>query len=541
MTETTEQLLSQGLFHHRQGQIELAMQRYTQVLRTNPENADALYYVAVVACQEGQYKEGADLARRAISFGRKDARVFNLLGQALYRMGERLEAVKNFDRAIEIDANFADAHGNRANILADVGMPEEALKSFDRALALNPASTADWINRGAVLQGLGRLDEAIASYDKAIARQANFPEAYVNRGNALKEMGHADVALGQDAAAHFDAAEAAYSKAAELNARFAEAPAARGLLRLLRGDWQRGFEDYEHRTEAGAPTYEPLDAPRWDGQASPGTRLVLVTEQGLGDAVQFCRFAPLLAKRGIDVTILTRKAMAPLLSSLPGVSIAVDRAALMSGLDKRPVVWLPLLSVPGVLGITPDTIPAEVPYLAALPARVAAWKRKLPSGFRIGINWMSGHAANPAFRRRDVPLAQFAALAGISGVQLVSLQKGDGLAQLADAPFHDKIFMPDADPDADADFFVDTAAIMQNLDLVVTCDTSVAHLAGALARPVFTALPLVCDWRWLLSREDSPWYPTMRLFRQGADKDWTGVFARIAEAARALAASQNRT
>jgi len=541
MTETSEQLLSQGLFHHRQGQVELAMQRYTQVLRTNPENADALYYVAVVACQEGQYKEGADLARRAISFGRNDARVFNLLGQALYRMGERLEAVKNFDRAIEIDANFADAHGNRANILADVGLPEEALKAFDRALALNPGSAADWISRGAVLQSLGRLDEAIASYDKALLCQPNFPEAYANRGNALKEMGHADAALGQDAAAHFDAAEAAYTKAAELNPRFAEAPMARGLLRLTRGDWQRGFEDYEHRTDAGEPTYEPLDAPRWDGEMRPSTRLVLVTEQGLGDGIQFCRFAPLIAKRGLDVTILTRKAMAPLLSSLQGVSIAVDRAALLSRLDKRPIVWLPLLSVPGVLGVTPDTISAEVPYLAALPARVAAWKRKLPDGVKIGINWMSGHTANPAFRRRDVPLVQFAALADIPGVQLVSLQKGDGIAQLGDAAFREKIFVPEADPDADADFFLDTAAIMQSLDLVITCDTSVAHLAGALARPVFTALPLVADWRWLLAREDTPWYPTMRLFRQRANKDWTSVFARIAEAVRALAASQKRS
>jgi tetratricopeptide (TPR) repeat protein len=538
MSETSEQLLSQGLFHHRQGQIDLAMQRYTEVLRVNPENADALYYVAVVACQEGQFKEGADLARRAISFGKNDARVLNLLGQALYRMGERLEAIQNFDRALALDESFADAHGNRANILADVGRPEEALKAFDRALVLKPDSAPDWLNRGAVLQGLGQLDAAIASYDKAIGCVADFPEAYVNRGNALKELGHADVALAQDAAAHFDAAEAAYSKALAINPRFAEAQTARGLLRLLRGNWREGFADYEHRSDAGEPTYEALDAPRWDGEMRPATRLVIVTEQGLGDAIQFARLAPLIASRGLDVTILTRKAMAPLLSSLSGVPVIVDRAHLAA--DKRPLTWLPLLSLPGALGLTPETIPATVPYLAALPPRVAAWKRKLPAGFRIGINWGSGHSSNPAFRRRDIPLAQFAPLAGIPGVQLVSLQKGEATAQLADAAFRDKIVTPDADLEADADFFLDTAAIMETLDLVVTCDTSVAHLAGALARPVFTALPLVADWRWLLNREDSPWYPTMRLFRQGADKDWTPVMTRIAEAARALAASQNR-
>jgi tetratricopeptide (TPR) repeat protein len=537
MSETSEQLLSQGLFHHRQGQVELAMQRYTEVLRVNPENADALYYIAVVACQEGQFKEGADLARRAISFGKKDARVFNLLGQALYRMGERLEAVQNFDHALALDENFADAHGNRANILADAGRPEEALKAFDRALALKPDSAADWLNRGAVLQGLGRLDAAIESYDRAIACVADFPEAYVNRGNALKELGHADVALGADAAAHFDAAEAAYAKAIAINPRFPEAHAARGLLRLLRGDWEAGFKDYEFRTDAGEPTYEPLDAPRWDGGMRPGTRLILVTEQGLGDAIQFCRLAPLIASRGLDVTILARKAMAPLLSTLSGVPVIVDRARLTA--DKRPLAWLPLLSLPGALGLTPQTAPAAVPYLAALPPRVAAWKRKQPAGFRIGVNWSSGHSSNPAFRRRDIPLVQFAALADIPGVQLIALQKGEATAQLADIAFRDRIMTPDADPEADADFFLDTAAIMENLDLVVTCDTSVAHLAGALARPVFTALPLVADWRWLLGREDTPWYPTMRLFRQGADRDWTPVFARIAEAVRGLAASQS--
>src|SRR5450759_2883480 len=214
---TTAQLLQQGLFHHRQGDIALAMERYVEVLQRDPQNDDALYYVAMVACQDGQFQQGAELARRAIVVGPLQARLHNLLGQALYRLGQPLEAVKNFDQAIALDANFADAHGNRANILIDAGFPDEALKSLDRALALNPTSATDWLNRGALLQSLGRHEEALASFDKAIVCGPDVAEAHVNRGNALKDLGQFDAASGQtDSAsgqtdsARFGEADASY-------------------------------------------------------------------------------------------------------------------------------------------------------------------------------------------------------------------------------------------------------------------------------------------------------------------------------------------
>ncbi len=304
----------------------------------------------------------------------------------------------------------------------------------------------------------------------------------------------------------------------------------------MRGKWAAGFPDYDYRAQAGEPTYAPLPQPRWDGQARAGERLVLVSEQGLGDTIQFCRFAPLLAARGIEVTLLTRRAMAPLLSTLSGVTIATDAEALAQ--DPRPLRWLPLLSVAGVLGVTPDSVPAEVPYLTAEPARAAAWRARLGTGFKIGINWASGHSDKPHFRRRDMALADFAAIAALPGVRLISLQKGPATVQLGEVAFGRSVVALNADPAADVDFFLDTAAVMSGLDLVVTCDTSVAHLAGALARPVFTALPAVADWRWLIGRDDTPWYPTMRLFRQDATRQWQPVFARIAEAVRGLAAGR---
>ena len=534
---TAAQLLEQGLFHHRQGQLSLAMERYVEALRNDPKNADALYYVAVVACQEGQFQQGVDLARRAIAFGPPQARVHNLLGQALYRLGERLEAIKNFDRAIALDPNLAAAHGNRANILVDVDLPDEALKSFDRALALNPDSAPDWLNRGVLLQQLGRDQEALDSFDKAIGCAPGFAEAHVNRANALKVLGHLAAARGMSDPPQFEEAAAAYSKAIAIEPRLEEAYLGRGLLNLLRGDWQAGFPDYEHRTKVGEPTYVALPQPRWDGEQHADERLVLLSEQGLGDTIQFCRFGPLLAARGFAVTILTRKAMAPLLSTLAGVTIASEPDQLAQ--DARPLRWLPLLSVAGVLGIRPASVPADVPYLAAAPARVEAWRARLGEGhFKIGINWASGHSDKPHFKQRDIALADFAELAALPGVRLISLQKGPAAAQIGEVAFGNRIMTLDADPDADADFFLDTAAAMSELDLIVTCDTSVAHLAGALARPVFTALPVVADWRWLLQRDDSPWYPTMRLFRQDATRQWQPVFARIVEAVRALVSAR---
>jgi tetratricopeptide (TPR) repeat protein len=214
---TAAALLQQGLFHHRRGELSLAMDRYTDVLRSDPQNADALYYVAVVACQEGQYKEGAALARRAIDNGPPQARVHNLLGQAHDRLDQPLEAIKQYDQAITIDANFAEAHGNRAGIMATAGFPDEALKSFDRALALNPNPT-DWINRGTLLHGMGRLDEAIASYDKAIAIDGQSPVPHFVRANALRDGKRWDEAL------------ASYDRAIKLDRNFAPPYRGRALV-----------------------------------------------------------------------------------------------------------------------------------------------------------------------------------------------------------------------------------------------------------------------------------------------------------------------
>lgn len=579
-----QQAIQEALALHRQGKHELAMQRYVAVLEQDPANADALYYVAVLALQEGQIAEGIRVIGRALEAGPPQARLYNLLGQAQLRQNQDEAALEAFGRAIELDPGFADAWGNRGTLFAEMKRLPEALADLDRAVALRPDSATDLCNRAGVLSDLGRLDEALegfgsalalmprlapalynraevmtklgryaealADYDRAIAIYPNMAGAHSNRGASLKALGRLD-----DARASFERALAIdpnniealtnrgnvayeqgrledaigdYDRALKAQPDFAEARHGRALAHLTLGDWDTGFRDYEYRDRLKKPTHANLPHPRWTGEQAEGERLLLVCEQGLGDIIQFSRFAPFLAGHGFDVTLLTPEPMRRLLSTLEGVAIAgLDDVPAVNG---HPVRWLPLMSAPGVLGLQPDTMPEIAPYLAAEPTKVEQWNAWLGSeGFKVGINWGLGTARDWFGRLRDIPLSAFAPLAEIPGVRLISLQKGPPLQQIAPVPFGARIEVPEDAFDNGPDAFLDTAALMMKLDLIVTCDTSIAHLAGALGRPVITALPAVADWRWLREREDTPWYPSMSLVRQTKLHDWTDVLARIAE------------
>ena len=546
------QLLQQGLFHHQRGELAPAMDRYTEVLRNDPHNVDALYYCAVIACQEDQLDQGIALARRALEHGSPQARIHNLIGKALERQKQPLEAVKSYDAAIALDPEFAEAHGNRAGLLAEAGLAAEALKGFERALALNPEAAPDWINRGALLHELGRHDEALACFDKALVLVPDNPTIMMNRANVQTSLDRFDEAeAGYDqvirhnpkqhlAYAHkglvaklrgrFGEARELMTKAHRMNEKDPDAAFGLGRLMLLMGDWRTGWPLFEARGGLAKPTYTPLDHPRWRGEAPGDFRLVLLGEQGLDDAIQFGRYASLLAGRGHDVTLVTRPQLAPLLRTLPGIEQVVTDVAELSN-DKRKILWLPLLSTMGLLHLTPDTVPVQEPYLRAEPERVAAFAERLGPGRKVGVYWQGMTRAGTA------PLDALAPLADVPGLRLISLQKQPGAREIAQAPFGGKIEQLLDAADFSAEGLLDTAALIANLDAVVGIDSVPAHLAGALGKPVLLALPLVPDWRWLLNRDDTPWYPTMRLYRQPAAGDWASVFARIATDLRALAPS----
>ena len=521
---STAKLLQEGLAMHRAGMRREAMDCYIQVLRENPENADALYYVAVMTIQEGQTEDGVKLVRRALSFDPKQARLHNLLGQGLHRLGRQQEALDAFGRAVELNPDYADAHGNRAHLLAELGRPGEALLGFDHALKLRPNSADDWCNRGATLHDLGRLAEALESYDQAIARDPQLVGAHVNRAEILRDLGQLDFALGKSDTQAFDDAEKAYSTAIRLEPQLADARAGRAILRLLRGQWESGWPDYEFRTHIGPPAFATLPDPQWRGEElRAGERLVLVTERDVGDIITFSRFAPLLASRGYDVTVLAHKLVCPLLSTLRGVKVATSESELRE--DPRPIKWLLLNSAAGVLDVRPETVPGDVPYLTVEPERVAKWAARLGTeGFKIGISW--ARTADGSYDlKHDIPPIKFVDMASLPGVRLISLQAGPRMTDIARLPFRDRIETIDIESAANPS--LDTAAVMSLLDLIIACDSPLAHLAGALGRPVFAALPVMSDWRWLLGRTDTPWYPTMRLFRQGAPHHWNDVFGQM--------------
>jgi len=358
----------------------------------------------------------------------------------------------------------------------------------------------------------GSLQEGITYYRRVLELQPDHPQAHNGLALALHEQGY------------LEAAEPHYRRALELMPEFAEARHNWSMVCLLKGDFASGWPEYEWRWKAHGLTEPQFDGRRWTGQPPMGRTILLYCEQGLGDTLQFIRYAAVVKRRGATVVIVCQTALQKLLASASGI----DR--LVAAGDELPPFdyYAPLLSVPGILKTTQATIPGNVPYLSAAPELVDRWRERINvfTGFRIGIHWQ-GRSGQGTFRQRDIPLYCFRPLADLPGVRLFSLQKGadtrdldggGGTRQLID--FGDAVGTTSGG-------FMDTAAIMKNLDLVISSDTSIPHLAGALGVPVWVALPYVPNWRWLLDRTDCPWYPTMRLFRQKTPGDWAGVVAEI--------------
>lgn len=430
------------------------------------------------------------------------------LAFAAYDRDDLGEAERLCRAAIAADAGNFDAHHLLAVVLTRRGDDRGALGSYDEA------------NHGVLLDELRRHREALASLEAALAIRPDDAPALLTRGDALGALGR------------FDEALASYDKALAIQPDFADCRFNRALLLLLRGAFAKGWREYEARRQLKSWTARQFDAPEWQGEDLRGKRLLLYAEQGFGDTVQFARFAGLLAERGGEIIIEAQPSLGGLMRSAAGVAEVVRPGDAWPAIDFH----LPLMSVPFVLGLDEAHIPAEVPYLRAEPARVAAWATQLPDGeFRIGIAWQGNLRRKiDRGRGRSIPLAALAPLGEIPGVRLISLLKHAGAEQLAELPAGMQVAALGPQFDAGADGFLDCAAAMMHLDLVVTSDNAIAHLAGALARPVWVVLKDVPDWRWRLDRPDTRWYPTARLFRQTRRDDWDEVMVRVAAGVAAL-------
>ncbi|MEX0979056.1 MAG: tetratricopeptide repeat-containing glycosyltransferase family protein, partial [Pirellulales bacterium] len=445
----------------------------------------------------------------------------NGLGVIAFRADRVDEAEDYYDRAIaEFPGN--PAYLNNLNLVyCRQGRLAEAVECCRRALALEPRSARLHNNLGIALKLCGQLEPALESFRRALALEPDYADAHFNLANALVQLGMLD-----------EAADA-FRRAIELAPGDADANYNRALLDLLRGNFQEGWPGLEWRWGLKGFSRPNFDAPRWQGQPLEGRTVLLVGEQGLGDVIQMIRFANTLKRSAATVLVECKPTLQALLKTAPGIDRFVNPGeAQREAFD----FYVPLLSLPGALGTTLETIPAEVPYLFAEPGRIEHWRRELSgsSEFKVGIAWQ-GRPTYALDAFRSIPLAEFAPLAECPRVRLFALQKGHGREQLESLDGKLPIVDLAASLDLGSDAFVDTAAVMMNLDLVITSDTSMAHLAGALGVDVWVALAQVPDWRWLLDRQHSPWYPTMRLFRQPRLGDWADVFAQMAGPLQLLA------
>lgn len=499
----------------KQGKLAEAAARYERALAIDAGHLASVLGLATTRQKQGDFAAAATLHQRAVQAEpTRPERHFDL-ANALQYGRQFAEAIASYRKAIDLDPNYADAYCNLGNALREHGQLAEALTCAQRAVELRAESAPAQSNLGVVLQDSGRLAEAQQRFERAIELDPLRAEFALNLGTVLRDQGHAAEALDQ------------FERALQLQPDYAQALCSRGMALLSLGRFRPGWQGYEHRI--GLPQFDTatFPQPRWDGGPLAGRTLLIHCEQGLGDTLQFIRYVKLARERAGDgrVIVAAQTALLPLLSQ-SGFAELVPNDRPLPPFD----VQVPLMSLPLVFGTEVETVPRDVPYLAADKTRVEHWRHALAKypGRRIGIAWQG----RPSFRGdllRSTPLQSFAPLADVSGARLISLQKGPGVDQLAGlAGRFEVVDLGDALDREGA--FLDTASVMSHLDLVVTTDSAIAHLAGALGVRVWVALAIGPDWRWMVEREDSPWYPTMRLFRQTQVGQWSDVFTRIAEA-----------
>ncbi len=576
--QRVDALLQQALALHQNGAHALAEELYREILGLRPRHFDAMQLLGTIALQTGRLEEGVEWLTQAVAVDPRQASLYSNLAfafNALRRFGDGLASA---DRALALKPDFVDALNNRGNALAGLDRSVEALASFERVIALQGANAEAWNNRACVLRDLGRPLDAVQSCDRAIALRQDYADAWSNRGNAFSDLNQP-----------IDA-QASYQRALELQTEFADAWSNLGLTlvdlgqhanalqcyeralairpdsieahwnealcRLETGDFERGWRAYEWRWERHTlrDSKRSFDVPLWLGDAPvAGKTILLHAEQGLGDTLQFCRYAAEVAALGATVLLEVPAALMRLLAGVGGVSQLIEEGSPLPSFD----LHCPLLSLPLAFGTRLETIPGKTPYLFADAAGVQKWCARVKGGevkadevkadeakqhqakehgvnaLKVGLVWAGGHRPHvPELRkndaRRSITLQHLSPLLDVPNVQFYSLQMGNAAREVKSTAsiidFTDDLYD-----------FADTAALIANLDLVISVDTSTAHLAGAMNSPVWILNRFDTCWRWLLERDDSPWYPSATLFRQPSLGDWDSVIAKVRDALRARA------
>jgi tetratricopeptide (TPR) repeat protein len=521
---------------YRAGQLPDAQAMLRRVIAQQPGHFDALALLAMLAQRGGRLDEAVELLKRTVALRPDLAETHYNLGNALKAAGRLDEAMQCFQQAISLRPDFAEAHFNLANALRGAGRLKDAIESYRRTIAARPAHAGALNNLSSSLREAGFADQAMQAVRQAIAHKPDMAEAHNNLGNLLLDRGQTEQAIGsfaralqirpqyvealnnlgnaQRALGRLDEAEQAYRRAAAIQPDSAQTLWNLGTVQLALGNLLDGFANYEARLKLPNTSAMDFPQPLWQGENLQGKTILLHAEQGMGDAIQFLRYVPLVKERGARVIVICHDPLTRLFAGQLGIDQVIGFSEVPPTFD----VHCPLMSLPHVFETTLANIPSGVPYLIADATLTQKWRQRLSKLLpkrNIGIVW-AGNPAQTNDRFRSMSLSELAPLAQVKDARFINLQKGAASEQAKSPPPG----MDLSDWSVELDDFVDTAALISALDGVVSVCTSPAHLAGALGKPVWLLLWKESDWRWLLDRSDSPWYPAMRLFRQSHVGQW---------------------
>jgi tetratricopeptide (TPR) repeat protein len=518
------ELLQSATTHHQAGRMAEAEKAYREVLVMEKANPLALRLLGGLYLQTGRAAQAVEYLEKAARVSPQDAETHTNLGSALRGIGRMDDALTRYRHALTINPNYAEAHYNMGNVLKIQEKYDEAVYAYQRAVAIRPNYIEAHHNLGNIFLLQSRFEDAVQSHQRVVALKPDYAEAYVSLGKALAFLEEDKGALDN------------FQRALNLRPEHADAHSNRAIINLRLGNFAAGWPEYEWRwrseTMAGIPS---PDIPLWDGKGLQGKTILLYCEQGYGDSLQFIRYAPMVKEKGGQVFLSCPQPLLRLFERVDGIDRIFPEETGPPACDRR----APLLSLPLLFDTRLDNIPASVPYLSVPPDLVALWAERMRpyNGLKVGVVWAgnprAGNAHHNAIdRRRSMSLEQFAPLGKVSSnIHFFSLQKGSPADQTK-RPLLGLELINFMDSVED---FADTAALIANLDLVIGVDTSVIHLAGAMGKPVWVLSRFAGCWRWLLNREDSPWYPTLRLFRQPHAGDWSSVVENVCAALGQLA------
>lgn len=554
------QIFSRALSAHQRGHFTVAEDLYRRVLMQTPTRSDCEHLLAISLYQQGKYQDAINHFRRAIALEPKNAVYLSNLGNALQESNLLEEATGCFKQALAINEDFPDAYFNLGNTLSKAKRVDDAIEAYTEAIIRKSDYTAAFVHRGVALLELKKTSDALADFDAALSIDPRCVNAYINRADALKQVGKVDEALesvdqaialdGASAEAHFNRAQilqelgrvkeslSSYDRAIACRSNYPKALSSKGTAYLKLGRLDEGWPLYEwrlHPTLTKGPRQD-IRGERWLGDKSlKGKSILLYAEQGFGDTIQFCRYAKLVQALGARVVLQVQTPLVPLLRTVRGVDQLIGKKESIPEVD----YVCPLMSVPLALRTQLDTIPAEIPYLAAETTRIERWRQFLENDrFKIAVAW-HGHSQNEAAFGRSYPVHWLSQLSEVPSVQLISLQKHAGSELLLDLPSNRRpMVLPESFDDDGA--FLDSAAIMKCVDLVLTSDTALTHLAGALGVKTWMPLKYAAEWRWMLDINRTPWYPAHRLFRQTSVGNWASVLMDIKAELKQLVLMQHK-